>query len=111
MAKTIVTQITDDLDGSTDATPVNFAFDGTDYTVDLSKKNKAAFEKALKPYLEAGSEVRGRGAAPRRGRGSSPSHATSQMASVRAWAAENGFEVSERGRISKAVWEAYAAAH
>jgi hypothetical protein len=30
---------------------------------------------------------------------------------VRAWAKENGFEVSERGRISAEIREAYDAAH
>ncbi|WP_418189792.1 hypothetical protein [Amycolatopsis orientalis] len=30
---------------------------------------------------------------------------------VRAWAQENGFEVSSRGRISEEVTAAYAAAH
>jgi hypothetical protein len=112
MAKTVITQITDDLDGSKDAATVTFAFDGTEYTIDLSQKNRAAFEKALKPYMEAGSRVGGRRAAARGARRSSSlSHPTFQIASVRAWAAENGHEVSERGRISKAVWDAYAAAH
>jgi hypothetical protein len=111
MAKTIITQITDDLDGSKDATTVNFAFDGIEYTIDLSKKNRAALEKALEPYIQAGSKVGGRRAAPRGGHRSTPAHSTFQMASVRAWAAENGYEVSERGRISKTVWDAYAAAH
>ena len=51
MAKTTITQITDDLDGSRDADTYSFAWEGTSYTIDLSKKNAKAFEKALEPYL------------------------------------------------------------
>ena len=35
----------------------------------------------------------------------------SDLAAVRAWAKDNGFEVSERGRISQKVTDAYSAAH
>jgi hypothetical protein len=47
-------EITDDLDGSKDAEEVSFSFRGTDDTIALGKKNLAAFEKALRPYLKAG---------------------------------------------------------
>lgn len=52
MAKNTVTHITDDIDGTAGAEEVTFSFDGVDYTVDLAKKNRAALEKALRPYLE-----------------------------------------------------------
>ena len=57
MAKTTIIQITDDLDGSTDAQEVSFSFQGSDYTIDLAKKNLAAFEKALKPYIDRATRV------------------------------------------------------
>jgi hypothetical protein len=34
-----------------------------------------------------------------------------QTAAIRAWARQNGHEVSERGRISKTVLDAFQAAH
>jgi hypothetical protein len=34
-----------------------------------------------------------------------------ETATIRAWARENGHEVSERGRIPKAVVQAYQSAH
>jgi Lsr2 len=34
-----------------------------------------------------------------------------QQAAVREWAAEHGYQLSRRGRIPAAVWEAYDAAH
>ncbi len=104
MAKTTVTHITDDLDGSTkDVEEISFAlFNGTAYTIDLSKKNLAAFEKALKPYLSAATKVPN-------GRGSSSSR-RSRPAGIRAWAREQGFEGSDRGRVSSAIIEQYEAA-
>ena len=36
---------------------------------------------------------------------------TTDLATVRAWAGENGFEVSSRGRIPRKVVEAYQTAH
>ena len=34
-----------------------------------------------------------------------------QTAAIRAWARQNGHEVSDRGRISKTVLDAFQAAH
>jgi nucleoid-associated protein Lsr2 len=111
MAKTTIVQVSDDLDGSTNASEVRFAFEGTEYTIDLSNKNRKAFEKALRPYIEAGTKVSGRrsgssrSAPPKRSEGSSV-----DLAAVRAWAKENGHQVSDRGRLPKAVLDAYNAA-
>lgn len=104
MAKTTIT--TDDFDGSSNAQPVTFAFDGTTYSIDLSRKNRTAFEKALKPYIAAATKV-GRSttrkpASRRRG---------PDLSLVRAWAVEQGIAVSERGRIAQDVVDAYTAAH
>ncbi|GMA89422.1 hypothetical protein GCM10025868_46720 [Angustibacter aerolatus] len=43
--------------------------------------------------------------------GSASAAAGTDTAAIRQWAKENGHEVSERGRISAAVMDAYAAAH
>lgn len=104
MARNTITQITDDLDGSKDASEVSFAFDGTQYTIDLSKKNKSALEKLLKPYIEAGTK-----ASKRPSRTKSSTFTRGQSSAVREWAKANGIEVSERGRIPKSVMDAYDA--
>ncbi|HEX8093966.1 histone-like nucleoid-structuring protein Lsr2 [Jatrophihabitans sp.] len=111
MAKTVVT--TDDIDGSPNAETVTFSFDGRSFEIDLSKKSRAALEKALKPYIDAGRPVgarttRGGGSSGGRGRGRRS--ASVDLAAVRAWAAENGIAVSDRGRISGSVLEQYQAA-
>jgi hypothetical protein len=108
MTRTTITQITDDIDGSKDAEEVAFSFLGTDYTIDLAKKNRAAFEKAMKPYIDAATRVSRRarpGSSPKKS--STTSSRGADLKAVRAWAIENGFEVSARGRIPKAVVEAY----
>lgn len=45
------TRLIDDLDGSDAQRTVTFAWGGRTYEVDLNKKNVAAFEKTMKPYL------------------------------------------------------------
>lgn len=102
MAKTVVTHVTDDLDGSTGAEEVSFSFDGVDYTIDLAKKNRAAFEKAIKPYRDAATRQ------PRRsGARKAPAAGRRDLSEIRAWAKSQGIEVSDRGRISASVMKQY----
>lgn len=109
MAKTTIVQVSDDLDGSANASEVRFAFEGTEYTIDLSSKNRKALEKALRPYIEAGTKVSGRRSGGNRSARSKRSEPSSvDLATIRAWAKENGHQVSDRGRLPKAVLDAYA---
>lgn len=101
--KSTVTHITDDLDGSKDAKEISFAFDGVSYTIDLGKKNAAAMEKVLKPYIAAGTKVSGRGTTTRRTKSSSKSASGKDYGKIRAWAREQGIQVSDRGRIPGSV--------
>src|SRR5690242_16161591 len=113
-------QFTDDLDGSSAAETVRFAFEGQSYEIDLSRANKRAFEKLMKPYVQSARKARG-GRSTGRGRSSSTRSSARaarsssangrDLAAVRAWANEQGMAVSERGRISKNVLEAYDTAH
>ena len=102
------TEYTDDIDGGSATGTVSFSFDGTSYEIDLSKKNRAAMEKVLRPYIDAARKVRGS-----RGRKSvaTASSKRSDLADIRTWAKAQGLEVSERGRIAASVTEAYDAAH
>lgn len=112
MAKHTVTQITDDLDGSKDAQEIAFSFQGVDYNVDLGKKNLAALEKALKPYLDAATKVAKRSSVSRRSssRSTKATAGNGDLRDVRTWAKTNGIKVSERGRVSRSVLEQYDAA-
>ena len=106
MAKTTVVTLTDDLDGTKADRTVSFGWSGTTYEIDLSKKNASALEKALSPYLGAAHKANRVSATTRR-RSSAP--AKHDLAAVRAWAKENGFEVSDRGRLSSTIVDAYNA--
>ena len=66
MAQKVTVVLEDDLAGGPAEQTVRFAFDGTDYEIDLNAKNVAAFGKQLAPYLEHARRA-GR-AQPRRGR-------------------------------------------
>lgn len=107
--KTVTTtELIDDLDGGKADRTVAFSWGGSAFEIDLSKKNAAAFEKAMKPYLESARKVRRRkSSAP------APSRRPGKrdLAAVREWARENGHPVSDRGRIPAGVTDAYDAAH
>lgn len=92
---------------------VRFSLDGTDFEIDLSADNQARLRDKLTRFVENATPVR----APRaRGRNTGrvsrpPASNPEQTQAIRAWAAANGYEVSARGRISRAVQDAFAAAH
>jgi hypothetical protein len=105
MAQRVQVVLEDDLDGGKADETVTFALDGTSYEIDLSKKNAAKLRDSLAQYVGAGRRVSGRRATGGRGRGRGRSG--SDSADIRAWAKENGYEVSERGRISAEIRAAY----
>ena len=108
MAKTINVVVTDDIDGSPAAGTVTFAFSGQEYEIDLSQKNRVRMEKSLQPFIDAGR----RAVAQRKTvRGVRPAGPRIDRAAIRAWAAGQGLQVSERGRISAEVMSKYEAAH
>ena len=111
MAKTVITQITDDLDGSTGAETVTFGYRGINYEIDLGRKNASAFDKLMKPYLDAARKVTGARAGRRASSNGRRSRSASDLAAIREWARAQGFAVSDRGRISANITDAYNAAH
>lgn len=106
MAKTIITTITDDLDGSADASTVSFALDGVAYSVDLGAKNEKKLRDALAPFIEKASRAGRAAPRPAAKRG----ERDYDIASLREWAAKKGIAVPSRGRIPGAVVEQYRAA-
>ena len=114
MAERIVRQLIDDIDGSEipdgGGERIEFSIRGTTYQIDLGSANVAKFDKALKPFAEAAMKLRGsrtrRTATGRSGGGSKE-----QLAAIRDWARQNGYEVSARGRIKAEIVEAFEAAH
>src|SRR3954470_23500156 len=101
MAKQVITVLTDDLDGGDADQTIEFGLDGVNYTIDLSEKNAGKLRKALDPYLGAASRVSRTGGNGRiASRSGAPARTNrDQNQAIREWAAKNGYEVSERGRI------------
>jgi hypothetical protein len=106
VATKITVALEDDLDGGPAVETVRFAVGGTEYEIDLNKKNAAAFRRQLAPFIEHARRA-GRGPRRRAGRWAA---GRERGAAIRAWAAEQGIAVSARGRIPADVVERYDAA-
>lgn len=112
MAQKVQVILTDDLDGGDADETVQFAIDGISYEIDLSEANAEALREALATYVAVarrlgGRSVRRRSAAP----APRPAAERADLTELRAWARENGYQVSDRGRVSSQVRVAYEAAH
>jgi hypothetical protein len=131
MAQKTVVSFIDDLDGESEAEgTVPFSLDGVDYEIDLSEENAEDLREIFAPYIAAARRTGGRRASGggRSRSGSSSSSASSSspgsssssgsgsglaargrqaLKEIRAWAKENGWAVSDRGRLPNNVVQAY----
>jgi hypothetical protein len=109
MAKRVHVVLEDDISGGTADETVSFGLDGSSYEIDLTKANAEKLRNALSQYVAHGRKVSSGRA--RRGGGGSARTDREQLQAIREWARRNGYEVSDRGRISGKVVEAFNAAH
>lgn len=108
VAQKVTVQLVDDLDGSVAEETVEFGLDGVSYQIDLSMVNAEKIRDLLGDYV---AHAR-RSGARRRGtsgvvRGRSAAVDREQNQAIREWARKRGLKVSERGRISAEVLDAY----
>jgi len=94
---------------------VSFAANGTTYEVELCAEHLAAFNEAIEPFTARARPVTGRRARARAERtepvaGDAHSGEEIDGAAIREWARSNGYEISDRGRLSQPVMDAFAAA-
>ncbi|QDP95206.1 Lsr2 family protein [Microlunatus elymi] len=106
MAQRVQIILEDDFDGGEADQTVAFGLDGSDYEIDLSSENAAKLRDALAPWVASARKTGGRRSRRTPRTGSGPG-----SAEIRAWAQENGMQVSARGRVSAEVRDAYARAH
>lgn len=112
MAQRVQIVLTDDLDGSEAAETVSFGLDGNNFEIDLSTANAESLREALAPYVNKARKTSGSRRGGRRGGGRSSAGGGSASANeVRAWAKAQGMDVSERGRVSSQLRQAYEEAH
>ena len=115
MARKTVVTLVDDLTGETaeDISTVEFAVDGMAYELDLTDENSTKLRDTLSPYVRAGRKIGGRRRGDTRpGRiikssGSAAGYHRETLKSIRAWAKQNGHRVSDRGRLSAEVLQAW----
>jgi hypothetical protein len=122
VAKRVTTHLVDDIDGSViddeSGETIEFAVNGVEYVIDLKAKNATEFHRKLDYYIEHSTRVGGRkrkpspaGAAPTAKTGTPAKRDPAQTRAIRQWAADEGYEISDRGRIPADIEEAYNAAH
>ncbi|MGY4651244.1 histone-like nucleoid-structuring protein Lsr2 [Mycobacterium sp. URHB0021] len=122
MAELLKKTIVDDIDQSEiaegEGERIEFGYRGVTYRIDLKTSNVTKFEKVLAPYIKAAtaastsqrrSQVEKKTSA--RNRRSTVRSAKADLKVVRAWAHENGYSVSSRGRVPAEIVEAFQSAH
>jgi hypothetical protein len=111
MAQKVQVLLVDDIDGGTADETVTFSLDGVSYEIDLTSAHAAELRDAFATWVGHARKVGGRTSSGRgSGGGASRPRRASDAGAVRTWAKENGYDVSERGRISAEIREAYEAA-
>ena len=108
MAKQVVENLIDDIDGTPATGTVQFGLDGQQWSIDLNEKHSVALRSALDPFIEGARRVRPADRSP--GRASSrPSGDKERNTAIRQWALSEGIELPSRGRIANGVQDAYDA--
>lgn len=114
MARKVLVQLVDDLDGKElgeDGQTVSFALDGTQYEIDLSGGNAMKLRNALTKYVQSARKV-GKVKSGAGGRVRSIASASGETKAIRAWAVEAGLmPEGSRGRIPTEIVNRYNEAH
>lgn len=105
MASKYIVELVDDLTGETitdTGHSVEFTWiDGKRYHLDLSDENYQALVDCMTPYVDNAQRLTSKGKPVTRTR------AATGLKEIRAWARQNGYEVSDRGRVPEEIVQAY----
>lgn len=108
MAQKVKIILEDDLTGGPAEETIQFGLDGKNYEMDLSIENAARLREAVRPFAEKARRVQADKRA--KTRRATASQRNGETAQIRAWAQENGYSVSARGRVHQHIKDAYYAA-
>jgi len=111
VAQKVQVILVDDVDGGAADESVTFALDGVSYEIDLSSAHAQELRDAFASWVGHARKVTRGGARPAARKTRSSAAGPSRATEIREWARSNGYTVSERGRISADVQQAYDAAH
>jgi hypothetical protein len=103
VARKVVVEMADDLDGSQATRTVRFGFEGIEYELDLNDENANEMTHWLENYISHARRVGGRK------RSGLKARSGVDAAAVRRWAHDQGIDVSARGRIPSQLAEEYTA--
>ncbi|MFD9664415.1 Lsr2 family protein [Rhodococcus sp. NPDC059968] len=113
MARKVVVELTDDIDGTVfgeDGESISYAVDGVEYGIDLKDEHAKELRETFEYYIAHSTRVGGR--KHRADRQVNPAKRPSdETKKIRAWAIEQGYELSARGRIPTEIEQAFHAAH
>ena len=107
MKKTHVVLV-DDIDGTPAKDTVTFSFQGVTYEIDLSEEHISEISADLEKWISSPRRIGGRAI---RGSRVASSTSLSRAGEIRAWATENGIQVSDRGRIPADIVAKFERAH
>lgn len=106
--------LVDDMTGEQADQSVTFGLDGVAYKIDLTDANASGLRDALAVYIGSAErlgkyELAGKPKAqvPPPGQ----RRTREELDAIRVWANDNGYAVSDRGRIKEEIIEAYDKAH
>lgn len=120
MASRTFVQLIDDVDGSEASETITFALDGTTYEIDLNGDHAEELRASIDKYATVGRRIGGKSTRPARAATTnasagkvvkSPATGGVDPGVIRAWAAEQGIKVGDKGRIKKEIVDQYHAAH
>jgi hypothetical protein len=113
VARKIVVQVSCDRCGRDvdNENPVELSYGGADYRTDLCRQHADELATVLEPFLAPAERVEGRRRASASGDGRGARRPARrdpvQVSAIRTWARENGYEISDRGRIPREIEDAY----
>ncbi|MCX4233266.1 histone-like nucleoid-structuring protein Lsr2 [Streptomyces ortus] len=113
MASKVVTTYVDDVTGeeAIDIAPHSILIDGAGVEIDLTDENYERLLELLNPYLHAEGARRIRGATKVNGKRKQTTARGADSSAIRLWAKNNGYEISDRGRVPASVREEYQKAN
>lgn len=108
MAQRVQVILEDDVDSSPADETVTFGLDGVTYEIDLSTANAKRLRDDLASWVGHARRAGGRKTAAR---STARTGRRRDLTAVREWARDNGYAVSDRGRVAAEILEAYDKAH
>ncbi len=112
MAQRVQVILEDDIDGTNAVETVQFALDGSTYEIDVNEQHATQLREGLASWVGAARKVRGTSQKRTNGgSGSRPKADQELLGKIREWGRANGHQVSDRGRVSQQLQDAYQQAH